>query len=283
MRIAVTTDFSDLSQEAFGPSVSIARAFGADLCLVHQTQYGYAPMGTTPLLSTEGLLEAVAERLADLAGSAPQFEGLEVEPRLIKGGTPLVLGDVLSETDLVVTATHGRTGLRRVLLGSFAEKIVRVCAAPVLVCRSVKETFEPRKILVAHDFSRHPTATVELANAWARKFNSEVKLLSVLESERILGLGEKSQGWHDYCEILRQDAQRKLDQIVAEWRWDDLDTSVEVIDGDPAERIIEASSSFDLVVVGRHARSPLERALLGSVAGSVIRRANCSVLVVEQP
>ena len=249
LRLAVTTDLSDFSVRAFGPSASLARSFEADLYLVHQ---GLFTLLSRPKKTNEYFSE-LEKHLAQLAKS-PEFEGLSVTPQLVRGGNVATLKEALDDYDLVVTATHGRTGFKHMVLGSFAEKVVRVSASPVLVSRSEGGKFEPRRILVAHDFSKPTTTSVEVAYEWAKKFSAEVKFLTVVDTqEGVTGFqAEFLRNWGEYYDLVRQDALRKLKEIAGEERWQDLLVEIDVAEGDPAQRILEESKNFDLVVVGRH-------------------------------
>ena len=195
----------------------------------------------------------------------------------------MTLREALADYDLVITATHGRTGFQHMVLGSFAEKLVRVSASPVLVTRSEGGTFEPRRILVAHDFSKSTTTNVDVAFEWARKFSAEIKFLTVVDTQQgTTGFQvEFLKNWGEYYDLVRQDALGKLKRIAGEERWQDLLVEIDVTDGAPAQRIVEESKNFDLVVVGRHGHLYLERLFLGSVAEKVLRNVECSVLVVE--
>ena len=281
MRIAVTTDFSDLSTHAFRPSASLARAFEADLCLVHQRR----PSLLAPPERVEDYKDELESRLEDLARNAPAFAGVSVKPVFLRGESVTALAEGLGDFDLVVMATHGRTGLRHLLLGSFAERLIRVSPRHVLVSRIEDADFQPKKILVAHDFTKAKTGTTDVALDWAQKFSAEVKLLSVVDTKPAApdASAEFRRGSDALYDGVRQDARRQLQEIAGEERWGDLSLEIVVTDGDPVEKILEHSTGCDLVVVGRHGRASLERLFLGTVAEQVIRSAPCSVLVVEHP
>lgn len=269
---------SEFSGRAFGPSASLAKSFEAELYLVHQ---GLLTLFSRPK-ETDEYFSDLEKHLVQLAKS-PEFEGLSVTPHLVRGGNVVTLREALDDYDLVVAATHGRTGLKRMVLGSFAEKLVRVSGSPILVSRSNGGTFEPRRILVAHDFSKPTTTSVELAYEWAKKFSAEVKILTVVDTQQgVTGFqAEFLRSWGEYYDLVRQDALGKLQKIADEERWQDLLLEIDVADGDPAQRILEESKNFDLVVVGRHGHLYMERLFLGHVAEKVVRSVECSVLVVE--
>lgn len=132
-------DFSDTSREALGFAVELARAFDAALTLLHVWQIPAAVALEAPTLAADVVTpieEAAAaqleEELARVVRDVPRATGV-----LRSGAAWERIVDVAEEkkADLVVLGTHGRTGVRRALLGSVAEKVVRTCPVPVLTVR----------------------------------------------------------------------------------------------------------------------------------------------------
>jgi nucleotide-binding universal stress UspA family protein len=84
---------------------------------------------------------------------------------------------------------------------------------------------------------------------------------------------------------LREQHEALVEATAASLRGAGLKADGEVLDGSPAQRLVEAAATWnaDLIVVGMHGRSGLERLLIGSVARSVVYHAPCSVLVVPGP
>lgn len=133
--IAVTTDFSERSRQAFAPAASIARRFGAKVTCVYclpPPEPVVVGLGATAPLRPDDLLDKLDERLREFVGDA--FDGIETSTRVIEGYPDSTIPDLVrdSSVDLVVVATHGRTGLSHVLLGSVCERIMRHAGCPVL-------------------------------------------------------------------------------------------------------------------------------------------------------
>ena len=142
-RILCPTDFSPLAAVALPPALRLAKAGGAELVLLHVLSL--AALSPFPDISGE-----VWTRLEREAREAAQGE-LQKDVAQIKRSAPrlrvrsLLCEGVPSEEilraarrlrcDLIVLATHGRTGLRHVLLGSVAENVVRRGPCPVLTVR----------------------------------------------------------------------------------------------------------------------------------------------------
>jgi len=139
--ILAPTDFSDFSKQALEYAAAFARTFGARLSLLHVIETpafpveGYVPpnLGTTLLADLERGARDELERLL------PETEVLPVNVvREVKIGTPyrtIIETAEEEKVDLIVMATHGRTGLSHLLIGSVAERVVRTAPCPVLTVR----------------------------------------------------------------------------------------------------------------------------------------------------
>jgi nucleotide-binding universal stress UspA family protein len=153
--ILVPIDFSESSIRAIETAKGLARRFGAvHLVNIHESYYpgtfleANAPFAGAPLTYLENTREAAERRLIDLAGKhritgtcevevgGPAFDGICRIARKINA-------------DLIVTSTHGRSGLQRVLLGSTAERVVQHSPCPVLVMQERKMAQPDGKIFQA--------------------------------------------------------------------------------------------------------------------------------------
>jgi nucleotide-binding universal stress UspA family protein len=140
-RIVVPTDFSTCAEEAWGLAQRLAAAFGSELVLVHVLveaplfEEGPFSMDRTRHVY-EGARRWAEESLEEWAGKA-RGKGLEVRP-VLRTGVPYrevvaVATDELA--DLVLMGTHGRGGINRALLGSVADRVIRLAPCPVLTVR----------------------------------------------------------------------------------------------------------------------------------------------------
>jgi nucleotide-binding universal stress UspA family protein len=153
-KIICPIDFSEPSYAALRAAEELALHFTAQLVLVHVVDLVPLLPATSPVLSPPGAsrrlfdvaayqeaLQRSAER--QLEEAARQRVSGEVElRRVIVAGTPanmIVELAARERADLIVIATHGRTGVRRLLSGSVAEKVVRTAGCPVLAIRSPEE------------------------------------------------------------------------------------------------------------------------------------------------
>jgi nucleotide-binding universal stress UspA family protein len=141
--VCCAVDFSEASRVALEEAARIAARDGAALTLVHAFPRP-RPLAAEALAFTAGELEAEARRervpvLEEWRVAAERLApGVKVASELACGdaGEEVVRVATARGCDLVVVGTHSRTGLRRLVLGSVAEHVVRASPASVLVARA---------------------------------------------------------------------------------------------------------------------------------------------------
>lgn len=144
-RIVCPVDFSPASQHAVSEAVGIAKAFQAEILLVHVIPVLPAapsdPNFVFQVPEYERALRADAERqLARLAAGVAD-EGIAARTAVGHGdaGSEIVRLAREDVADLIVIATHGMTGWRHVMFGSVAEKVVRLAGRPVLTIPALRD------------------------------------------------------------------------------------------------------------------------------------------------
>jgi nucleotide-binding universal stress UspA family protein len=289
-RIAVGVDFSPSSLLAAQHALAVARRRGAALTLIH--------VGLTPVerpislpdsmrTTAEAWLGLISEHLAEdrrrLAELRERLsgQGVEVSHVVADGYADTMVAETARQlgAELIVVGTHGHTGFRRALLGSVAEKTIRVADTSVLVVRGDAPAGGYRRVVVGTDFSTQAQVALERAFAVAAP-DAEIRVVHAWHMPPVYG--EVPIG---LIADLRTDAEAAADQyrdeILKMPRPLGQQLKVEVIDGPAAAVLDELSATADLVVVGSHGRRGLRRMLLGSVAEVTVRHARCSVLVAR--
>jgi nucleotide-binding universal stress UspA family protein len=143
--ILVPIDFSDSSKRALDYAVGLAQTFGAKLTLLHVVELpsyvtdAHAPVHVS--MALRDYLQGHAQR--ELAHLPSEGSGAPVEiARQVVIGVPhqqILETAVAEQVDWIVMATHGRTGLSHLVMGSVAERVVRTAPCPVLTVRPVIE------------------------------------------------------------------------------------------------------------------------------------------------
>jgi nucleotide-binding universal stress UspA family protein len=144
--ILVPIDFSDAALDALRHAKELALTYGAQITLLHAVEevvypsaYGVEPAN----LPGPQVIDRVEQNLAELVRTEVGYEHVVIEAKV--GYAPSTILDYAdtNDVDLVVIATHGRTGLERMLLGSVAERVVRRSPAPVFVVKSFGKSLLP--------------------------------------------------------------------------------------------------------------------------------------------
>ncbi len=138
--ILVPTDFAASSAEAVELAITFAKQFDAELTLLHAWE-----LPVYPYMELTMNMEQLTTNVEKAAAECLQTKLNEVKARVPRTKSVLKLGapwqqiiDAINEVkaDLVVMGTHGRRGLSHALMGSVAEKVVRMSPVPVLTTRA---------------------------------------------------------------------------------------------------------------------------------------------------
>jgi nucleotide-binding universal stress UspA family protein len=134
--ILVPTDFSTASLKGVSYAKKLAQQCGARVSLLYVIEPVVLPDAAAIIaLPDDQLIARMRKRLSDLARGYEE-KGFSFDRMLVRQGTPfheIALAAVAAKSDIIVIATHGYTGLKHVLLGSTAERVVRHARCPVLV------------------------------------------------------------------------------------------------------------------------------------------------------
>lgn len=139
-RILVPTDFSVSAARALDLAVELAKALGAEVVLLHAVALPshYAPYALVPV-GMEWIQAAREEGSARLAQECGRVVGVPITSELREGRPDESILAVADRSfDMIVMGTHGRVGLKHMLLGSVAERVVRHSPIPVLTVRATE-------------------------------------------------------------------------------------------------------------------------------------------------
>lgn len=272
-RILVPLDGSEPAEAALSYAEALARASGGTLYLVRA-----APLDD----------QAAADRYLARQAAALEARGVAAET-LIFGMRPadaVVEAATHAQVDLVVMATHGRTGLDRSVQGSVADAVLHLTPTPLLLVRRghVAPVGWPRRVLVPLDGSDLAEAALDHALGLLGTDVEIVLYQAVLpEAAGLLGrLGEEPV-WTGLLTDAESDAQAYLDGVAARQRA--LGRRVRTVAefGEPAAGITDFChrERVDLVALSSHGRAGLRRWLLGSVTDELLRLAPAPLLVLR--
>lgn len=296
--ILFPTDFSHYAMNALKYAVAFARAYDGVIHAVHVLDSALFSVGVShgawltrsDAESLEHTMRSHAEtRLETLVKRIAQ-EGVEAHPHIAfdKPGRGIIaLAEELA-CDLIVIATHGRTGFDHIVFGSVAEQVVRRSPVPVLSVKHPAHDFVSddnlelhlRRVLFPTDFSEPAERALPMAASLCREFDAALVLFHASELPVVL-----PEFMPDSAATIGADMQALAQESLARLQGSltGLRVETEVSPGVPYREICNAVERMeaDLVVLPTHGRSGVTQALFGSVAAKVVRRAACPVLTIR--
>lgn len=277
-------DDSEGATAVFDHVVDLAATHGATLHLLN-----VADTSEVSLTRIQGdvvdTLEPAGERIVNETADRAQKRGVSTVTEVVqsKPYSAILEYTELYDIDLVVMPTHGRQGLDRFLVGSTTERVVRRSAVPVLTIRwdDGAEVSHPyQTVLVAIDGSPPANRALEEGVNLAETEEAAIHVLSVVSS-RTQGFDESDGG----LQARREQASDVVDNAVdfAENVGIESTTGTVVSGSSIHEEILSYvdQNEVDLVVVGTHGRSGIDRYLLGSVAERLVRTSSVPVMTVR--
>ncbi|WP_334133531.1 universal stress protein [Tepidimonas sp.] len=288
--IVVASDFSTAAARAQQRAVQMARECRAPLVLVHilpQDGWSVLQNWLGAGVSTEAVAAAARDSLQAQAAAAGQRGDIEVRAVLLAGHPVQTLATLASATQarlLVVGALgQGSVGaqVRRLLLGTTAERLLRKTTRPMLLVRC--DAGQPyRRVLVPVDFSPWTEPALDWVDALLP--HAHVRLLHAYRvpfEEKLRFAGVPQEVIARYRDKTRERAFAQLQALAQARGWTPARYVLQMQEADAAPAIVEAAQSHDcdLVVIGKHGTSAAEDLLLGSVTKHVVAEAPCDVLM----
>jgi nucleotide-binding universal stress UspA family protein len=241
------------------------------------------------ILTTER--EDNGDYLKEIAASFPNPAAVSCSVRIGKPAEVIIEVAAIHLDTLIAMATHGRSGVRRWLLGSVAEKVLHGADNDVLLIRAIDPierkgaTAHLERLVVPLDGSQRAEKAVPCAVELAKKMNLEVILLRVYLMPGVAyPTGSYAPDWKLLDKETRERASEYLRGHVSQLQNQGLDRVLfRVVEGSAAEKIIEVAreNPESLIVMSTHGASGVGRWVLGSVTERVIRHADTAVLVVR--
>jgi len=302
-KMLIPLDRSEVAEAVFPQAKEIAGRLGLELILLHvisQEENDKASNYKSYLDRAAELLINQSHYVQRSTGSVGRIAAVRVQ-NMLKVGNPAE--EILSYTeqnnvDLILMATHGRSGMSRWALGSVADKVLRRANIPVWLVRAgisdlvVPDTWPKMTILVPLDGSElaesvlpHVETLVKL-----RGVEPEIVLIRVFEPPFITSAYPEATtelGWEQHVQQLtehyRNEYERYSTDIIQRLSATGVNVQSAITMGDPATEIIEYANKnpVNLIVMATHGRSGVSRWAYGSVADKVLRRASRPLFLVR--
>ncbi|KYH27506.1 universal stress protein [Halalkalicoccus paucihalophilus] len=294
--VLVPVDGSDEATHAARRGLELARQFGATVDVLHVV--GRKTLRLTETADERRRLRERGERVLDEIEELASELDQPVTTELTEGTPASRIGEYAEErnADLVVIGRQGVTGLGKRLLGGVTEGVLATSDVPVFVVPHGDRTTEDEdadyaRVLLPTDGSENATAAARHAATVARTYGSTVHVLNVVDLQASGGLFSAGGLEREFVERLESEGQEAIEEVA--------DEVAGTASGVEVRTAVERTTSFegaaagiheyvtdndiDLVVMGSHGRSNLQRQVIGSVASTVLRTVDVPVVVVTRP
>jgi nucleotide-binding universal stress UspA family protein len=285
-RILCPIDFSGYSDHALKYAMKMASWYGSSLHVLHVMP----PAAVSPLaeagrqLTTRNLVAAVDRwRQPGVVVTTDLVESADPAARILEQAEAL-------DVDLIVTGSHGRKGIQRLLLGSVVEPLLHRSLRPVLVLPAglnlthLETPVSFERIVCAVDFAAASLAALAYAFSIAEESDARLTLLNVVEVPPELANPPQPPEYSVDAIRAAAEADRlaKLRALVPEHARDYCTVRTAVLEGGVSRQVLRVAEQqrADLVVLGVHGRNALDLTVFGSNSKDVITRAHCPVLIV---
>jgi nucleotide-binding universal stress UspA family protein len=293
-KIAIPLDGSSFAERVLAHISRLGNPDGLELLLIRVVdttrQYGYIAPDAVHIFDFSQWRQEAETYLNRVAGELRKL-GYRVHTTTADGDVATVICEVANAQDatLIAMTTHGRSGLQRWIMGSVADRVIRISQQPVYLVRPGKEVLAsgaPQRLLIPLDGSALAEAAVEAALNLFGNGGVEFLLVQAIELPELWGeefvsaetiaslpsVEEQEAIAHTYLEQVAQSLQQK-GHIVR----------IHVETGHPATVIASAAAAqgVDTIVMSTHGRSGFSRWVFGSVAEKLIRTVECPMLLVR--
>ncbi|SEV88562.1 universal stress protein [Natrinema salifodinae] len=284
-RILVPTDGSDPAAAALEHALDVAADRDATVHLLYVAdtkEPSLTRLGTDVVDALEIEGQDILSDAADLADE----RGVTVTTDVVQGDPRELIAEFATadEYDLVAMGAHGRRGIGEYVLGSVTDYVVNRSDVPVLTVRAADDATQPfpyTDVLVPTDGSDHATAAVELGAEIGAHHGATLHLLSVVDEVPEVVDVESVQ----LSDQLEENLQAVLDEgaaIAERAGVDDVETTVATGTVPREVTSYADAEGIDLVVMGTHGHTGLDRHLLGSFTERLIRTSPVPVLTTRE-
>lgn len=302
-KMLVPLDGSDLAEHVLVYVKELAGRLDLQTDLLHvcaREQYEMLPMHESYVERVADKLRRQIDEVRTATGGTAKAGALRIVGKVRVGYAAEEILRYADEekVDIVLMATHGRSGITRWVLGSVADKVLRASKVPVLLVRTglteevMYDKWPKRNILVPLDGSELAEEVLPHVEALARQRGleaTEVVLLRVNEQLAIVADYPASRpvSWEEHVEQMmarsKEEGEQYLAGVQKRLAGTGLKVRSEVLVGSPADAIIDYSNQnrFNFIVMATHGRSGLGRWAFGSVAEKVLTGGSSPVLLIR--
>jgi nucleotide-binding universal stress UspA family protein len=284
MKILVPVDFSELSEKALEVADAFAKLMNGTITPFHshipiaELDEPYAlGMSSTTFQNFDEIESVLRKRLEKVSKEKVGKDRLE-EPMVSVGNPAQSIIDASDDFDYIVMSTHGRTGFSRLLLGSVAEKVLRLAHTPVLVVEDESDVGQFKKILVTTDFSDNAIVAYPYAKDIAKAAGAHIDLIHILSFDQF----EKDEQDLSLKKI-REERIKLLEKEYFHEFSGKIHSKVIISNDTPHEAIYKyvKENPYNLIVMSTVGRTGINYMMMGSTTANVVRHVKTAILSVN--
>lgn len=292
--IMCATDFSELSNHAVFYGASLAREYKAKLFICHTIDLSSATMYGEATYAFESQLTHMEDYAHKRMKRIMEKYSVEWEPLVTIGNAADEITRLAQENriDLAITATRGRSGLKRLVLGSVTEHVMHSLPCPLLTVRGPEndpaltkdKEIKFNRILVGCDFSADANLALEYGLAMAQEYQSDLYIVHVLETPRYRDIPKSVQDAREQIrKSLHKQLKEQLEALVPEEAYNWCKPKTRLLSGVAHEELVKFANvqDIDLIIIGVRGHSLVESLFVGATTERIIRKAGCSVMSVR--
>jgi len=305
-RLLVPLDGSELAEVVFPYAKELAGRLNPEVILLYVCSpalHEFVPMHRAYIERAAGIIKRQSKEAQKSTGVQPKAKPVKVRGDLIEGHSAEEIIRYADENaiDLILMATHGRSGIRHWAMGNVADKVLRTSKVPVWLVRAGVPDETPydqwpsKTILVPLDGSELAESVLPHVETLAKQRTTEpldVSLLRVCEPPATPfyytpELSGVSLNWGDYMEQAvakdKEMAQEYLAGIEKRLKDSNINAQSEVLMGKAGDAIVDYASKnpFNVIVMATHGRSGLRRWVYGSTTESVLVGVSSPILLIR--
>jgi len=286
-KILVPLDGSELAETALPYAIELAGRLGSEIGLIHVCASNESKDYHSHALYMDKIAGDVKK------ATKGKVSGVKTAHLTGHHAEQIVDHAEREDTGLIVMVSHGSSGVRRWVLGSVADKVVRATDRPVILIRAsgysteIREKGVLKKVIIPLDGSKEGEAVIPYIAEIASNTDAEVTLLHVMASiHPVYSIpGETVQMPYalDELQLLREKAEVYLKKLVPIFEDKGVNVKCEVVTGATANEIIRYAedAEADLVAMSTHGRAGITRWALGSTTDKVLRAGTTPVMLVH--
>jgi nucleotide-binding universal stress UspA family protein len=284
MKILVPTDFSELSLKAIKVAGKYASIFDGSISLMHshipitELDEPYAiGMSSKIYQDYEEIEESIKKKLNSISDEHVD-KAHKGDMQVHIGNPAQSIVEVAEDFDIIIMSTHGRTGFSRFLLGSVAEKVLRMSKIPVMVVENESEVDDFKKILVTTDFSENAVAAYPKALELAKKTGGTVDILHILSFDQF-----EDDETDPSIKKIREQRMKLIEKEYFHEIGDRVKSYTLVSEDSPHVAIQKYTKStpYNIIVMSTIGKTGINYLMMGSTTANVVRHVKTAVLSVR--